>query len=279
MIHIGIICPSEIAFRRFMPALKQCAEMEYMGVAVASEKEWMESGTGQTDKVHVGQILESELEKAKNFQNTYGGDIYMGYERMLSDENIDAVYIPLPPALHYMYGKKALEYGKHIFMEKPFTSELKCTEEIFELERHAVKAVHENYMLMYHSQLQEIDKILKEGILGDIRLYRLAFGFPERGKNDFRYNRKLGGGALLDCGGYTLKLADYLLGGEKTKIVASSLHYSDKYEVDIGGTATLQSPVGIAQLAFGMDNAYKCELEIWGSKGVLRNERIFTAPA
>ena len=98
-----------------------------------------------------------------------------------------------------------------------------------------------------------------------------------REKNDFRYNKELGGGALLDCGGYTLKLANYLL-GDTTKVVCSNLVKED-FEVDLYGNATLQNDKGItAQVSFGMDNAYKCELEVWGSKATLKAPRIFTAP-
>lgn len=98
-----------------------------------------------------------------------------------------------------------------------------------------------------------------------------------REKNDFRYNKELGGGALLDCGGYTLKLANYLL-GDTTKVVCSNLVKED-FEVDLYGNATLQNDKGMtAQVSFGMDNAYKCELEVWGSKAILKVPRIFTAP-
>ena len=131
-------------------------------------------------------------------------------------------------------------------------------------------------MFMYHKQLTKMKEIIDSGYLGKIRLYRIAFGFPMREKNDFRYNKELGGGALLDCGGYTLKLANYLL-GDTTKVVCSNLVKED-FEVDLYGNATLQNDKGMtAQLSFGMDNAYKCELEVWGSKATLKAPRIFTA--
>lgn len=251
---IGILGTSEIAFRRFLPALLKSKYFTYAGVASRT------------------------VEKGKKFQEEFGGKIYDGYDELLADETIEAVYVPLPPALHYEWGKKVLEAGKHLLMEKPFTTSQKETQELISLAKKKNLAVYENYMFVFHSQLDEIKKIVLEGIIGDIRLYRMAFCFPRRDSNDFRYNKQLGGGSLLDCGGYPIKYASMLL-GESTKVAYSKLNYLKDFEVDMYGTATLINDDGLtAQVAFGMDNSYKCELEIIGSKGTLKTNRIFTAP-
>ena len=89
----------------------------------------------------------------------------------------------------------------------------------------------------------------------------------------------MGGGALLDCGGYPLKLADYLLGGQ-TEIIDCHLSSCKNHDVDVFGSATLKNEQGlIAQIAFGMDNSYKCDLEVWGSNGYLITKRVFTPTA
>lgn len=270
-IRIGIICPSEIAFRRFMPAVKQCNNFEYAGVAVANAEEW--NGT-LTDK-----IRKSELEKAQNFADNYGGKIFESYMQLIESNDIDAIYLPLPPALHYKWGKLVLEGGKHLFLEKPSTTCADDTKKLIEAAKFKKLALHENYMFQYHSQIEYIQKMIEDGKVGDLRLIRIAFGFPKRSANDFRYNKKLGGGALLDCGGYTIKLASMFL-GESSKIVTSHLNYTDEFNVDIYGSATMVNDDGLtAQLAFGMDNSYKCDLEVWGSKGTIFANRILTAPA
>ena len=87
----------------------------------------------------------------------------------------------------------------------------------------------------------------------------------------------MGGGALLDCGGYPVKLASLLL-GNSAKIVQSRLNYVPGCEVDLFGTAVMENEDGIcAQISFGMDNAYQCQLEVWGSKITLIAPRVFTA--
>ncbi|HEX3018065.1 MAG TPA: Gfo/Idh/MocA family oxidoreductase [Caproicibacter sp.] len=253
-VRIGILGTSEIAFRRFLPALMKCPEFTYVGVA------------------------SRDLSRTAPFIEKFGGKGYASYDALLADEDIDAVYVPLPPALHFQWGKKALKSGKHIFMEKPFTTTSADTKVLLSLADEKGLAIHENYMFLYHSQLRWIEKQVRSGAIGDLRLIRAAFGFPKRADTDFRYNKELGGGALLDCGGYTVQLAEYLL-GESTHVTAANLVCPDDYEVDLYGTATLENNAGqTAQITFGMDNSYKCELELWGSTGCLTANRIFTAP-
>ena len=71
-------------------------------------------------------------------------------------------------------------------------------------------------MFQYHSQISEIKKEIENGKIGKVHSYHARFGFPRRDKNDFRYNKELGGGALLDAGGYVIKLATKLLGEDIT---------------------------------------------------------------
>lgn len=250
---LGILGTADIAFRRFLPALNKCPQITYAGVASRT------------------------LEKGLKFQENFGGKVYQSYDELLADESIDAVYVPLPPALHFEWGKKVLESGKHLLMEKPFTTNINDTEELLKLAEKNGLAVHENYMFLYHSQLAKIKEIIANGSLGDIRLYRMSFGFPMRSQGDFRYNKELGGGALLDCGGYPVRLALELL-GNTAKVVYSKLVQPEGFEVDLYGSAVMENDVGqVAQISFGMDNAYQCNLEVWGSKMTLIAPRIFTA--
>ncbi len=268
--RIGIICPSEIAFRRFMPAVMSVEGVTYAGVAVASAEEW---GIGYNKEIQT-----AELQKAEKFSQQYGGRIYQSYTELICSDDIDAVYLPLPPALHYEWAMKAISNGKHILLEKPSTTSLCHTQSIIELAREKGIVVHENYMFAFHNQLEDINRIISSGELGDVRLYRISFGFPRREANDFRYNKKLGGGALIDAGGYTVKYATMLL-GETAKIRYAQMNYIDEFDVDIYGSASLTNDEGLtAQIAYGMDNNYKCELEVWCSKGCLYTNRILTAP-
>ena len=252
---LGILGTADIAFRRFLPALKKCPGITYGGVA---------SRTPQ---------------KGEKFREQFGGVIYPSYDALLEDPEIQAVYVPLPPALHYEWGRKVLLAGKHLLMEKPFTVSPEETRELIALAESKGLAIHENYMFLYHSQLQTIRSMAAEGAIGELRLIRASFGFPFRGTADFRYDKTLGGGALLDCGGYPLRLASLLL-GDSARVVSARLNTGRDLEVDLYGSAQLENDLGqTAQIAFGMDSSYQCRLELWGSQGLLTAPRIFTAPA
>lgn len=273
-LRIGILGPSDIAFRRFLPALKKSEHFEYAGVAVAKPRERNQSCHDYERKA----MFRKSMAKAENILKKYQGAVFSGYEELLSS-SIEAVYIPLPPALHYRWARKALQYGKQVLLEKPFTTNLADTRKLLKTAEQKGLAVHENYAFAYHEQVNKIRQLLKDGEIGEIRQIRAAFGFPYRGAADFRYDRELGGGALLDSGGYPIKLASMLL-GKTAQIKTAALRSAKEHQVDVFGSATLENDEGLtAQVSFGMDNAYKCELEIWGSGGCICAPRIFTAPA
>lgn len=273
---IGIICPSEIALRRFMPALQQIPELEFVGLGVCNAEERF--GSEMPEIGIVEDVLSAEREKAKVFTEQYGGKIFDSYTSIVHSDEIEALYIPLPPALHYRWAKEALESGKHVLVEKPSTISVATTRELTEIAQKRGLALHENYMFAFHEQLDAIDSIIKSGELGDLRLYRISFGFPRRAANDFRYNKNLGGGALIDAGGYTIKYAARLL-GDTAKLRYAQMNYIDEFDVDVYGSAAMINEEGVtAQIAFGMDNNYKCELEAWCSKGCLTTGRVLTAP-
>ena len=255
MINLGILGCSEIAFRRFMPAVKNVE-----GIVVKAVAE------------------EYDPNKLKTFSETYGLETADSFGELIDREDIDAVYVPQPPALHFKWAKYALEKGKHVLIEKPSTMEYKTSEELVKLAESKCLALHENYMFQYHSQIKDIQDLIESGRIGEVRLIRADFGFPMRMQNDFRYNATLGGGALLDAGGYTTKLATLLL-GNSIKVDAASVNMMDGFEVDMYGSASFSNDEGtVCQIGFGMDCAYRCSLEVWGSKAKLFTNRIFTAP-
>ena len=257
-----------------MPALLKSDYFEYSGVGhyTSSEIENI------SDKEDIEQRVKNNREKALNFMNNFGGKLYESYHDAIEDKQVSSIYIPLPPQLHYKYAMQSLSNGKHVLLEKPATLSYKEISSLVDLAKTNNLALHENYMFIFHSQLAIIKEYIESGYIGNIRLYRISFGFPFRGKRDFRYNKSLGGGALFDVGGYTIKLATLLLG--KSTIIDSAIsNFADEFDVDLYGHGVLTNNENqVAHISFGMDNDYKCELEVWGSTGTLYTNRIFTAP-
>lgn len=255
MIGIGIIGGADIAYRMFLPSLLENKNFKCIGIA-----------TNNTDK-------------KEKFNKAFNIPVYDDYNEIINHPGVDAVYIPLPPSLHYKWAKKSIENGKHVFVEKPSTD---CYEDTYKLVTIAEKngvVIHENYMFQYHSQLQTIRELIESGKIGDMRLIRCSFGFPLREKSDFRYNKELGGGALLDAGGYVTKLATILL-GNNIKVQCANKNMIDNFEVDMYGNISFINNKGlVCQGSYGFDCYYQCSLEIWGNRGKLTTNRIFTAPA
>jgi dTDP-3,4-didehydro-2,6-dideoxy-alpha-D-glucose 3-reductase len=261
-----------------MPALQRAENKAFFaGIAIASPTEWFGNLEGLSEVV-ISEQQNQELNKAKTFINDFGGRIYNSYLSLVTSSDIDALYIPLPPALHYKWAKIGLMNGKHVFIEKPSTIKLTDTKDLITIAAKNDLVLHENYMFVFHKQLDELQEVVRSGEIGEVRLYRISFGFPRRSIKDFRYIKELGGGALLDAGGYTFKYASFLL-GETAKMTTAQANYVCDFDVEIFGSATMVNHDGLtAQLAFGMDNDYKCDIEIWGSKGTIIAGRVLTAP-
>lgn len=256
IIKMGVLGCAEIAYRRFMPAVSLIDTVKVVAVAE-----------------------EYAPDKLKDFCSTYQLEQERDFVSLLERKDIQAVYIPQPPALHYLWALEALKRGKHVLVEKPATTSMEHTKNLVRMASESKLALHENYMFQYHAQIEEIRNIIRERIIGEIRLIRADFGFPMRKAGDFRFNKELGGGALLDAGGYAVKLAVLLL-GDTARVETAHLSYIPGFDVDMYGSATISGGNGeVCQIGFGMDSAYQCSLTIWGSKGRLYTNRIFTAPA
>lgn len=254
-LKIGILGFANIAKKAIIPAIQENNQFELYGIASRSK------------------------ENENSVVNDYKCRFYVNYQDMVEDTAIDALYIPLPNSLHFPWAKKALEQKKHLLVEKSLACTYKDVKALNALAEKNKLALVENFQFRKHAQLQKIKEILNNGDLGEIRAIKSSFGFPPfPDKNNIRYKKELGGGALLDAGAYPIKLSQELLGYD-LEVTSAVLNYED-YEVDIWGGGMLKdnnSP-NFVQFSFGFDHHYQCSLEIWGSKGKLFTNRIFTAP-
>lgn len=254
-INWGILGTASIAERSMAPAI--CNIKSNKLIAVASRS----------------------LSKAQNFAEKFDCIGIKPYEKLIARPDINAIYIPLPTGKHYEYVKKCLEAGKHVLVEKSATETYEQALELCSLAENNNCLLVENFLFQFHSQHNYIKELIKSGIIGEIRCFRSSFGFPPFDiENNIRYNSKLGGGALLDAGAYTLKAVDFMLGAN-FKVVSSFLNYNKTFNVDWygGGQLEASDQSKFAQVAFGFENYYQCNYEIWGSKGKITSTRAFTA--
>ena len=216
-------------------------------------------------------------ERAAAFATKFGCESTT-YEALIDDQEIDAIYVPLPTGLHYDWALKCLEGGKHLLVEKSFAETSAQTREVVELARSKQLLLMENFQFQFHSQHRWVTERVSAGEIGEIRSFRSAFGFPMfKPEHNIRYDPSLGGGALLDSGAYTLKATTFLL-GKGFNVLAASMQMHDRFGVDFFGGGLLANSSGLtSQVTFGFDNFYQCNYEIWGSSGKILVERAFTA--
>jgi len=253
-VRIGVLGCANVAERHMIPAIKASNNIELIAVASRTK------------------------EKSALFAERFSCEAVCGYSNLVDRNDIDAVYIPLPIALHEEWIMNALRKGKHVLAEKSLTADYKSARKIIDKAKSCRLLVMENFMFQYHRQHAFVDKLIRNGDIGEIHFLKSSFGFPPRKQDDIRYNKKLGGGALLDAGGYVLKAAQLFLGSDLT-IRGAYLHYDKRLGVDIYGGAIFSNRKGqIAHVSFSFDNYYQCSYEIWGSRGKITADRAFTPP-
>jgi NDP-hexose-3-ketoreductase len=184
------------------------------------------------------------MSKATANSNLYNCKPFGSYEELINDKTVDSVYIPLPNSLHYTFVKKAIENRKHVIVEKSLGLTLAEVKEMVDLARINKVVLLENFQFRFHSQLKTIQKILCEGVIGDLRSVRVSFGFPLFTYSaNIRYNANLGGGALLDEGTYALKIAPYFF-GKNVFVAQGSMCFDPIRNVDIRGQGVLKQRNG-----------------------------------
>jgi len=129
-----------------------------------------------------------------------------GFDKVINDKKIDAIYIPLANEEHTEVALKAIRVGKHVLIEKPMAIKTREVEELIgEASKNNVK-IMEGFMYAFHPQFDRIINTIKSNILGDINYAHSMFSFPIKPARFYRINRSMenGGGALWDIGPYAI---------------------------------------------------------------------------
>lgn len=196
--------------------------------------------------------------------------VHDSYDALLADPTIDAVYVPLPAALHAGWTIAAIEAGKHVLCEKPFTSNAPAAERVAAVAGRSGRVVMEAYRSHFHPLYGRLREILTSGEIGPVRSARATFCIPIPPGRDIRWNPELGGGALLDVGYYPVRVLTELFGPSPTVERARAWRRGD---IDRRIEASLRFAGGVdAEIVTSMwsRTPFSMTLAVVGEAGTMR---------
>ncbi|MFL6121111.1 Gfo/Idh/MocA family protein [Actinophytocola sp.] len=201
------------------------------------------------DGVEVGAVAARDRGRAEAFARRHGVPAVHGsYADLLADASLDAVYVPLPNGRHARWTLAALDAGKHVLCEKPFTANAAQAREVAAAAERTGLVVMEGFHYRYHPLAQRMADIVHSGELGAVRRVETAMCFPLPVFSDIRYDYDLAGGALMDAGCYAVHCLRLLSPGTPAVTTARALTLrrdrridrAMTAEFDLGGGATGQ---------------------------------------
>jgi D-xylose 1-dehydrogenase (NADP+, D-xylono-1,5-lactone-forming) len=192
---------------------------------------------------------------------------YGSYEALLADPEIEAVYISLPNTLHAEWSIKALDAGKHVLCEKPFTRHPDEVVAAFDAAERNDRLLSEAFMYRHNPQTAKLVELVRDGAIGELRLIRSAFSYGLYDEENIRLRTDVEGGALMDVGCYNVS-GSRLLGGEPDRVWGEAWYGPSG--TDWLFTGTLRFP-GNVLATFDCATALveRDELEAIGSDGSL----------
>ena len=204
--------------------------------------------------------------------------VHLTYDALLTDPDIDAIYIPLPNHLHVEWTLKALAAGKHVLCEKPMTMHATEFDQLIAARDDTGKLAAEAYMILHHPQWQFTRELVQTGEIGALTHISAKFSFDNRHDTENIRNRpETGGGALRDIGVYVFGAARFVADTE-----ASDISARVRFENDVDVTADVQAKFGETLYSAYVSTRMHPYQEMYfhGEKGVIRltapfNARVF----
>jgi D-xylose 1-dehydrogenase (NADP+, D-xylono-1,5-lactone-forming) len=225
----------------------------------------------KSDRAEVVAVASRTASRAEEYARAHGiARAHGSYEALLEDEAVEAVYVPLPNSMHVEWTLRALEAGKHVLCEKPFSRSPEAVEEVFDRAELSGLVVSEGFMWRHHPQTAKLVELAHEEVIGRLRLVRASFSFDlvvEHGAGDARLDPKLDGGALMDVGSYCVN-AIRLLAGEPDRVQAQQTLGPSGVDVCFVGTLALPHEV-LADFDAGFVSPRRGQLEVVGEEGVV----------
>jgi predicted dehydrogenase len=226
------------------------------------------AGAAESDDVDVVAVGSRDLPRAEAFAEAWAIDrAYGSYEELLADPEVEAVYIPLPNTMHGEWSIKAVEAGKHVLCEKPFSRHTADVERAFDAAEATGMHLSEAFMYRHHPQTARLAELVADGAIGELRVIRTVFSYSLYDPDNIRLRTDVEGGSLMDVGCYCVSGAR-LLGGEPESVVGAAHIGSSGTDWVFAGLMRFPGDV-VALFDCGTSLGNRDELEAIGTEGSL----------
>ncbi|ACM57994.1 Gfo/Idh/MocA family protein [Halorubrum lacusprofundi] len=227
----------------------------------------------------LGAVASRDGERAERFAEEHAiPRSYDSYEALLEDDEIDAVYVPLPNGLHAEWTKRAADAGHHVLCEKPLAVDAAEAREVTDHCAERGITLMEGFMYRYHPRTERALELV-ERELDDVRTVTATFRFPLYDRpNDVRLDPDLAGGSLMDVGCYPVSIARAVLGTPDRAYAHT--HDTRDAGVDTELAGVLEYEDGrSARVASGFDTQLVQRYRIDATNGWVAVKQAFDTPA
>lgn len=221
-------------------------------------------------KIKIVSVLTNK--KKHNFEKK---NCYTNKEKIVAKNNFSYVYISSVNSEHYNYSKLALEKNKNVLCEKPICLKI---DHLYSLKKIAIKNkkfFFEVIQYIHHPLFLKLKKLINKKTVGKILSVKSTFQIPLKEKKNFRFNNKLGGGALYDVGYYPISSMFTLFESKKIRILKSNLVEENKLDIKGNLQASNEDKI-VFDLAWGFKSSYENNIKIFGEKGIINVDFIFS---
>jgi predicted dehydrogenase len=225
-------------------------------------------GAHASDKVDLVAVASREQSRAETYAREWGIErAYGSYDALLEDPEVDAVYISLPNTMHAEWSIRAVEAGKHVLCEKPFSRHPEEVEAAFDAAERAGRLLSEAFMYRHNPQAKRLAELVREGTIGELRVVRAAFSYSLYDADNIRLRTDVEGGSLMDVGCYCVS-GSRLLAGEPETVLGRA------YTGPSGTDWVFAGSMGFPGDVFALFDCGTClpnrdELEAIGTEGSL----------